>query len=152
MNIKKEITAAMKALEIELLKAYLHARYLDMDDTTITIDSIRIIDYWIDRHNNFHCEFSNRMEGPVMRKFALLLRDYLENEDGYRGRSVGGFMSAYFEEYPDSPIGLIQGMIEIDEELGEDDSGFKEWLIGDSYTTGGYAREYKRDDLYEALR
>lgn len=151
MNIKKEITAAKKALEIELLKAYIGARHLEMDNATITIDSTGI-NYWIDSHNHFYYEFSNRIEGPLMREFVLLLR-YLEDEDACKGKSVIDFMISYFQEYPDSLIGLIQGMIEIDEELGEhDDSrGFKEWLIGDSYRTGGNARHYKRDDLY-ALR
>ena len=148
MNIKKEIEAAKHGLEMDLLRTWLEANVVSITDGTIAIDGDYIQEFYLDRYNNFFGRFDERMEPPAMRKFALLLRDYIEDKKSYNGRSVDGFLICYFEQYFDSPIGLIEAMIEISDEFGEDDTGFKKWLVGNSYTTGGNATNYNRNELY----
>jgi len=156
-TIRQKIASAKRNLQNDMLRDWLKAEIFYMDaGNNVNINGYCVSHIDIDQYGNFSCGFmTSNMPPKVMRMYAKLLRFYLQDYDGFKGRAAEGFLIEYFQHYPKISVELIREMIKIDRRYGESpdiSKGFKDWLIGNSFSEGGNAEYYERNDLYEALK
>jgi len=130
-------------LDVEVLKIKPNSQPREIE--RIEMDGHVIESIEIDKYNNFHAEIPNTMPLSYLSKFRYIFTDYIEYEYGYKHRSGIGFFIRYFEQHHESLS--INDVLWMCQEDGEDvdkvDKGFKEWLIGNSYSSDGNLCSYK---------
>jgi hypothetical protein len=115
----------------------------------LTVNGISIKDVNIDEYNNFDCILpAKKFSADVLCVMRVLVEELFERVDSFNHRGGIGLFIDYFEKYCDSmSVEEIQNLINIDDkDTKKDDDGFGEWLLGQSYSTGGNLK-YNRKDL-----
>lgn len=110
----------------------------------VIINGYKVKGIEIDEYNNVIIDRIDYMPIECLKILRILFNEYLENKDSYYHRTGTGLFIEYFEKhYKRLSLKYIREMCKIDsidnEGKGE---GFRDWLVGDSYSEGGNIRDY----------
>jgi hypothetical protein len=119
----------------------------------ITIGSYTLAGIKLDSYHNWKGgTFSAIVPVEYLAYFREILNEFWDNTDHpYRWRIGAGMFIMYFRQFMDQLINnddYLNRMMEIDDSFPAERnnhkrSGFRAWLIGDSYTKGGNLRYYR---------
>lgn len=130
-----------------------HSQFAPANAFNVNIDGYKITGIEIDDANNVSLARVDLMSIEYLEKVRLLFNEYLENVNSYHHRTGTAFFIEYFRRhYKKLTKDVVQKMCDIDDVDNEGESeGFREWLVGDSYCTGGnlcdYETKWKKEDF-----
>ena len=107
----------------------------------IKINGHTVTNISVDQYCNLSCSINKIFPVAYLEIFGKVIVDLIEPEMGHAGRSMAGLHIRFFERHG---FGLSKTCILTMFKTGKGDrndrseqSAFKEWLIGDSYCSGG---------------
>jgi hypothetical protein len=129
--------------------SYFHDKYSNSkgNGNFIEIDNYFITDIRIDQYNNAYYEMDKQFPIHYLEMFSEIIYHVFEN-DSYKGRSVIALYITYFELFHNN-LSLKDIEIMYRHPKFRDD-GFKEWLVGKSYSSSGnipYDCKFSRKEL-----
>lgn len=119
---------------------------IDQGRGSINVDGYAVNDIKIDDTNNLRCKIPQFIPMKYLPIIGKLLIELFENKGYYTGRSWIHFYIEFFRYYEEELT--KEDFIVMFRHPKFKDGGFKEWLIGDSYSTGGHIQYYDIKNKY----
>ncbi len=114
---------------------------VDPEGGSIIVDGYTVNDIKIDDANNLWCKIPTFIPVKYLPIIGKILVEFFENKKLYKGRSwIHLYIRIFQQHSEDLTIDDFVILFRHPKFKGED--GFKEWLVGDSYTTGGHIQYY----------